>query len=118
MLGSRADTNLYGGKYGNTLHAATYRGYEEVVKVPLNHDADADLEGGYWENPLQAVIMQGQIRVTQLLLESDASIETEALLYRDNPAHNNCQASFEARTPLRTAVMQSDLQIIHTTSFG
>lgn len=52
MLGTRANANLYGGKHGNTLHAATYRGYEEVVKVLLNHDADANLKGGYWANPL------------------------------------------------------------------
>jgi ankyrin repeat protein len=43
LLNKGADVNAQGRQYGNALHAALERGYEQVVKMLLNKSADVNV---------------------------------------------------------------------------
>lgn len=42
--------NARGGRYGNALQAASFRGHENVVKMLLDAGADVNTQGGKYGN--------------------------------------------------------------------
>jgi hypothetical protein len=45
---------MQGGFYGNALQAASYEGYEAVLKMLLDAGANVNMQGGFYGNALQA----------------------------------------------------------------
>ena len=87
--------NATGGKYGNALHAALYRGKEAVVKMLLENGAEVNAEGGEYGNALQTASQKGNEAIVKLLLENGADVNAKggkyghalhAALYRGNNA--------------------------------
>jgi ankyrin repeat protein len=54
LLENGAEVNAEGGKYGNALQAASFRGNEAIVKLLLENGAEVNAEGGEYGNALQA----------------------------------------------------------------
>jgi ankyrin repeat protein len=50
---------VQGGRYGNALQAASYRGHEAVVKMLLDKGAEVNAQGGFYSNALQAASSGG-----------------------------------------------------------
>ncbi|RMZ86570.1 hypothetical protein DV736_g6204, partial [Chaetothyriales sp. CBS 134916] len=69
---STADVNAQGGRYGNALVAASYRGHETVVQMLLEKGADVNAQGGEYGNALVAASYRGHETVVQMLLEKGA----------------------------------------------
>lgn len=58
---------MQGGEYGNALQAASYRGYEAIVKL-----ADVNAQGGYFDNALHAASWMGREAVVKMLRKRGA----------------------------------------------
>ncbi|EXL75562.1 hypothetical protein FOPG_09409 [Fusarium oxysporum f. sp. conglutinans race 2 54008] len=56
-----ADVNAQGGKYGNALQAASYKGNLEVVQLLLDKGVDVNAQGGKYGNALQAASYKGKL---------------------------------------------------------
>ncbi|KAF6513695.1 hypothetical protein HZS61_007020 [Fusarium oxysporum f. sp. conglutinans] len=72
-----ADVNAQGGKYGNALQAASYKGNLEVVQLLLDRGADINAQGGKYGNALQAVSWKGNPEIVQLLLGRGADVNAQ-----------------------------------------
>lgn len=59
--------NSRGGVYGTPLHAATAKGYFDVVQVLLQHGADTTAWDRYHRTPSQVAVANGQYVIAQLL---------------------------------------------------
>jgi ankyrin repeat protein len=53
--------------YGTPLHAATAKGYFDVVQVLLQHGADTTAWDRYHRTPSQVAVANGQYVIAQLL---------------------------------------------------
>ena len=76
-----ADVNAQGGRYGNALQAASFRGYEEVVKLLVHKGADVNAQGGEYGNALQAASFEGNEEVVKLLVHEGADVNAQGGRY-------------------------------------
>lgn len=76
LLKAGAQVNAQGGKYGNPLQAASWRGDEQMVKTLLDKGANANSQGGLYGNALQAASAQGHTAIVEILLLAHASVNT------------------------------------------
>ncbi|KAF2729562.1 hypothetical protein EJ04DRAFT_447022, partial [Polyplosphaeria fusca] len=51
----------------NALQAASYRGHEAVVKLPLDKGADVNAQGGHYGNALRTASWGGHEAVVKML---------------------------------------------------
>jgi ankyrin repeat protein len=58
--------------FANSLQAASYRGYNKIVRLLLENGADVNAQGGEYGNALQAASHQGHDKIVQMLLENGA----------------------------------------------
>lgn len=68
-------------KYGSALHAAAYRGNEEIVDVLLDAGADVLLFRDKYGTALQVAVFQGNFGVVKLLIDNGADINCKAGSY-------------------------------------
>jgi ankyrin repeat protein len=73
LLENRADVNAPGGRYGNALQAASYRGHIEIVQLLLENKADVNAQGGEYGNALQAASSGGHVEIVQLLSAANSN---------------------------------------------
>ena len=66
-----------GGKYGNALQAASYRGHMAVVQLLLDKGADVNAQGVKYGNTLQAALSEGHMTIVQLLLAKGADVNAQ-----------------------------------------
>ncbi|KAI0301491.1 hypothetical protein BC826DRAFT_904928 [Russula brevipes] len=59
--------NSQGGAYGTPLHAATAKGYLDVVQALLEYDADINAWDRDHRTPSQVAMANGQYVIAQLL---------------------------------------------------
>ncbi len=69
--------NAQGGRYGNALQAASYRGHEKVMQMLLDKGADVKAQGGRYGNALQAASYGGHEKVMQMLLDKGADVNAQ-----------------------------------------
>ncbi|CAG8135010.1 unnamed protein product [Penicillium nalgiovense] len=81
LLDRGADVNTRGGKYGNTLQAASSYSNEMVVQLLLDRGADVNTRGGKYGNTLQAASSYSNEMVVQLLLDRGADVNTRGGKY-------------------------------------
>ncbi|GFF23322.1 NACHT nucleoside triphosphatase [Aspergillus udagawae] len=73
--------NAQGGRLGNALQAASFRGHEKVVQMLLDRGADVNAQGGRFGNALQAASFRGHEKVVQMLLDQGADVNAHGGLY-------------------------------------
>ncbi|KAL9100680.1 MAG: hypothetical protein Q9163_003967 [Psora crenata] len=73
--------NAQGGRYGNALQAASYKGDNKVVQILLDKGADINTQGGLYGNALQAALSGGNDKVVQILLDKGADINAQGGYY-------------------------------------
>lgn len=80
LLKRRADVNAVSSttEYGSALHAAAYRGDEEIVQVLLDVNANVNLFRDKFGTPLQVAAFQGNLGVVTLLLDHNADTNSKA----------------------------------------
>ena len=81
QLQSRADINAQGGRYGNSLQAAAYKGKREHIRLLLDQGADVNSQGGMFGTVLQAAAYNGNIEVIRLLLDKGATLDFKSGKY-------------------------------------
>ncbi|EMD86652.1 hypothetical protein COCHEDRAFT_1072198, partial [Bipolaris maydis C5] len=64
-----AEVNMQDGEYSNALQAASYRGYEAIVKLLLDKGADVNAQGGCFDNALHTASRMGREAVVKMLRE-------------------------------------------------
>jgi ankyrin repeat protein len=62
LLNAGANVNAQGEHHGNAIQAASYKSYEQAVKLLLNAGADVNAQGGSYSNALQAASPLGYER--------------------------------------------------------
>jgi hypothetical protein len=62
------------GYHGTPLHAASFKGHIDTIRVLLNHDADVNADG-LRGPPLSSACDGGHVEVVRLLLEYGASVD-------------------------------------------
>ncbi|KAK3658799.1 hypothetical protein LTR56_001670 [Elasticomyces elasticus] len=77
LLEEGADVNARGGKYGNALQAASYKGRTEIVEALSEHSADVNARGGQFGTALHAASHEGHEDVVQRLLDCGADINVD-----------------------------------------
>lgn len=77
LLKAGAQVNAQGGKYGNPLQAASWRGDEQMVKTLLDKGAYANSQGGLYGNALQAASAQGHTAIVEILLLARARVNEQ-----------------------------------------
>lgn len=71
------EVNAKGGHHGTPLHAASYRGHLDVVRLLLDHGADVNPTRGWGKRtPLSSAYDGCQLEVMRLLLERGADVDT------------------------------------------
>ena len=83
LLDAGADVNAQGGKYGNALRAASYKGHEQIVKMLLDAGADVNAQGGDYGNALYAASVRGHEQVVKTLLNAGADVNAQGGYYGD-----------------------------------
>lgn len=80
LLNRQADANAVSSatNYGSALHAAAYRGNEEIVVLLLNASANVNQFSDKFGTPLQVASFQGNMGVVKLLLGHDADPNSPA----------------------------------------
>jgi ankyrin repeat protein len=73
--------NSKGGKFGNPLQAASYRGHKSVVLQLLERGANVNTQYGRLGNALQAASYKGHVSVVQQLLEKGANVNAQGGQY-------------------------------------
>lgn len=76
LIDQGADINVDCGKYGSPLHAACYRGHEQVVAELLRHNASSTC-GTKFENALDACARGDNEKIAVILVQSGV-IKTQA----------------------------------------
>ncbi|KAF8239489.1 ankyrin, partial [Tricholoma matsutake] len=69
LIEKGADVNAQGGRYGNALHAATWNGNQEIVKLLMEKGANVNAQGGFFGNALQAASYSRNQEIVKLLIE-------------------------------------------------
>ena len=77
LLQNGAEVNAEGGKYGNALQAASFRGNSVIVKLLLENGAEVNAKGGMFGNALQAALYIHNEAIVKLLLENGAEVNAE-----------------------------------------
>lgn len=80
-LKANVDVNMRGGFHGSPLHAASYRGHVEMVKLLLEMGADVNLQGGFYGTALQAACAHSRAEVVRQLLEAGADVNAQGGRY-------------------------------------
>jgi ankyrin repeat protein len=70
-----------GGKYGNPLQAASYKGHETIVRLLVGKDVDVNYQSGQFGNALQAASYEGHEMIVRLLLKKGADVNTHGGKY-------------------------------------
>ncbi|KAL4793151.1 hypothetical protein BDV19DRAFT_231391 [Aspergillus venezuelensis] len=73
--------NAQGGRYGNALQAASFRGHEKMVQILLDQGADVNAQGGRYGNALQAASSEGHEKLVQILLDQGADVNAQGGQY-------------------------------------
>ena len=73
LLELGATVNAQGGRYGNALQAASYRGHDKIVQMLLDKGADVNAQGGTYGNALQAASSGGHDKIVQMLRAGNVS---------------------------------------------
>jgi ankyrin repeat protein len=81
IMARSIDVNAQGGKYGNALQAASYRGHGTVVKMLLDSGADVNIQRGEYDNALQAASYGGHGAVVKMLLDAGADVNAQGGYY-------------------------------------
>ncbi|KAF8233575.1 ankyrin, partial [Tricholoma matsutake] len=68
LIEKGADVNAQGGRYGNALHAATWNGNQEIVKLLIKKEANVNVQGGKYGNALQTASWNGNQEIVKLLI--------------------------------------------------
>lgn len=98
LINERADTNKNGGRYGNALQAASYRGHEYIVRLLVERGrADVNQQGGSHGNALQAALFCGHEFIVQFLIRKGARDVNEQAGYYNNALQT---ASFYGHEPI------------------
>ncbi|KAL9134056.1 MAG: hypothetical protein Q9175_004768 [Cornicularia normoerica] len=71
------DVNAQGGRYGNTLQAASYRGHIDIVRLLLDNGANVNAQGGRYGNALQTASDCEDIDIVRLLLDNGADVNAQ-----------------------------------------
>ncbi|KIV91422.1 hypothetical protein PV10_05963 [Exophiala mesophila] len=66
------NVNAQGGRFGNALQAAAYKGLRDVVELLLDRGADAKLRGGKYYSALNAAVVKGFWDIVEILLDHGA----------------------------------------------
>jgi ankyrin repeat protein len=86
LLDEGADVSAEGGRHGNALQAASFRGHVETVELLLKKGADVNAQGGRYGNALAAASVEGHDEIVEMLLAegrtSTRRVATSATLYR------------------------------------
>ncbi|KAL4947073.1 purine and uridine phosphorylase [Aspergillus filifer] len=69
------------GYYGNALQAASFHGYQGIVRLLLDKGADVNAQGGIYGNALQAASADGHPEIVRLLLDKGADINAQGGKY-------------------------------------
>jgi ankyrin repeat protein len=77
LMGSEADVNAQGGRYGNALQAASYGGREKVVQILMAAGADVNIQGGHFGNALQAASCENREKVVRMLMDAGADVNAQ-----------------------------------------
>ncbi|KAH7201175.1 ankyrin repeat-containing domain protein [Fusarium oxysporum] len=77
LISKGADVNAQGGRYGNALQAAAFRGHEEIFRLLLDKGADVNAQGGRYGNALQAAAYGGHEEIVRLLIDKGADINAQ-----------------------------------------
>ncbi|KAJ7208362.1 ankyrin repeat-containing domain protein [Mycena pura] len=81
LLERGADLNVQGGRFGNTLQAASYWGHIDIMHCLLKSGADVNSQGGEYGNALQAASCAGHIEIAHFLIESGADVNAQGGYY-------------------------------------
>ncbi|KAJ7196234.1 ankyrin repeat-containing domain protein [Mycena pura] len=95
LLERGADSNAQGGRFLNTLQAASYRGYIKIVRRLCESSTDVNAQGGYYGNTLQAASYGGHIESVCLLLENGADVNVQGGLYGNALQAASCGGHIE-----------------------
>ncbi|KAJ5406072.1 hypothetical protein N7465_007356 [Penicillium sp. CMV-2018d] len=68
VLLKNADVNAQGGRYGNVLLAAAWRGHTKTLKLLLEKGADVNAQGSIYGTALQAAVFVVQKALCESLL--------------------------------------------------
>ena len=91
------------GKCGSPLHAASYKGNLDVVRLLLAHGVDINSTSNEIEStPLHQASLSGDVDVTRLLLRHKANLNAKDSLL-DTPLHN---ASFTGKTKVTELLLE------------
>jgi len=78
------DVNAQCGSHGTPLHAASYEGHLDVVRLFLDHGADVNTKNAHKGTPLCSAYAGGHVEIMQLLLDcgadADASHDNDPIL--------------------------------------
>jgi len=77
LLDKGANVNAQGGYYGNALQAASYHGYEAIMKLLLDKGANVNAQGGYFGNALRAASEGGHEAIANLLFDKGVDSHLE-----------------------------------------
>ncbi|KAK4119595.1 Pfs, NACHT and ankyrin domain protein, partial [Parathielavia appendiculata] len=77
LISKGADVNAQGGYYGNALQAASWGGYQQIVKLLLDKGANANAQGGRYGNALQVASARGHQNIVKLLLDEGAEVNKQ-----------------------------------------
>ncbi|KAJ5674507.1 uncharacterized protein N7477_004441 [Penicillium maclennaniae] len=69
------------GKYGTALQAASLKGHKEVVDILLSHEADVIIQSGQHNTALQAASLNGHKEVVRALLKRKADVNSQGGKY-------------------------------------
>jgi hypothetical protein len=72
-----ANVNARGGRFGNALQAASWRGHEQIVKTLLDKGAEVNAQGGHFGNALQAASEGGHEQIVKMLLDKGAEVNAQ-----------------------------------------
>ena len=102
------DVNAKCGSHGTPLHAASYEGHLDTVRLLLDHGADANTRGNKaWGTPLCSAYNRGHLEVMRLLLKHGANVD-EYYGGRTLVSHD---ASFRGRTDVLELLLQHHMDI-------
>jgi ankyrin repeat protein len=71
------DVNARCGYHGSPLHAASYKGYTDCVRILLEHGADVNMKNKLEKSPLQTAYDGGHFETIRVLLEHGADVDVQ-----------------------------------------
>jgi len=73
--------NAKSGRYGSPLHAASYKGHIDVVRVLLDHGANVNMTDKKNKTPLNLAFSGGHLEIMRMLLEHGADVDVPDRAY-------------------------------------